>query len=395
MAMDWHVATAHAGNVLTTQRHEEYLMKKKLLSLAVAGASIVAAQMSYAAGPTVYGKLNVSFQNVDIEDLGVDADENLAAVTREDNWQLDSNSSRLGVMGDAAINSSLNAIYKLEYEVAVDDGSNSNGREFSQRNIYVGLQGKDWGTVIAGKNDSPLKMAQGTVDQFNDYGWADIKYLMVGENRPSNIIMYSSPSMSGLILTAAVMPGEETDFDGSNSDANDGIADYASVAAEYKTGGLRLAAAYDSDVNNNDVLRLVGEYAMDQFQFGALFQTAESSDSDISPADFADYQDGFDTYAITTLVGDSEQDAWIISGAFKANDKLKFKAQVGQSETKLKANDTDFGKLEMQEIALGADYSLAATTTLYGYFSQLSWDYKDANVDGDGTTFGVGIDHKF
>jgi len=376
-------------------------MKKKLLSLAIAGVSVVAAN-SYAAGPTVYGKLNVSLQNIDTEELGFNENEELDAVTSEDTWKLMSNSSRLGVMGDMDINSSLKAIYKLEYEVAVDDGANDNGREFQQRNIYVGLQGKSWGTLIAGKNDSPLKMAQGTVDQFNDMYLSDIKFLMVGENRPSNIIMYSTPNMSGLILTAAIMPGEETEADDAADDApsaDDGIADYISVAAEYKMDALRLAAAYDSDVSNNDTLRLVGEYSMDQFQIGALYQKAESSDSDISEADFTDYLDGINTYSITTLVGDMEQDAFIISGAFKVNDKLKIKAQIGKSETDLKASiegdDFDAGKLELQEIAAGVDYSLAASTTLYGYLSQISWDYKDANVDGDGTTFGVGIDHKF
>jgi len=374
-------------------------MKKKLLSLAIAGVSVVAAN-SYAAGPTVYGKLNVSLQQIDQEKRS-----GTEAVTDVDNWQLLSNSSRLGVMGDFDINSSLKAVYKLEYEVYVDDGddgstvTDTNGEdddvkssvnsEFSQRNIYVGLQGKDWGTIIAGKFDSPLKAAQGTVDQFNDMYLSDIKYLMVGEDRPSNIIQYTTPSMGGLIVTAAIMPGEQTDDENASAQGeDDGVADYTSLAVEYKTGGLRLAAAYDGDLVNNDVLRLVGEFTMDQFQVGALYQMAESSDSDTAAAIY-------NPYSVTSLTGDSEQDSWIISGAFKANDKLKFKAQVGMGETKMEDDINDFGKLETQEIAAGVDYSLAASTTLFGYVSQISWDYKDLDVDGDGNTFGVGIDHKF
>jgi len=239
-------------------------------------------------------------------------------------------------------------------------------------------------------------MAQGTVDQFNDMYLGDIKFLMVGENRPSNIIMYSTPNMSGLILTAAIMPGEETEADDAADDApaaDDGIADYVSVAAEYKMDALRLAAAYDSDVVNNDVLRVVGEYTMDQFQFGALYQTAESSDTDTAlPDDITDVN----PFGITSLTGDSDQDAWIVSGAFKANDKLKFKAQVGRGDTKFKEKGVDGStKFETQEIALGTDYSLAASTTLFAYYSQISWDFKDADQDSDGKTFAVGIDHKF
>lgn len=361
-------------------------MKKKLLSLAIAGASLVAAN-SYAAGPTVYGKLNVSLQQIDTEIPGL-AD----TVVGEDTWKLMSNASRLGFTGDAEINSSLKAIYKLEYGVTVDGDSDT----FTQRNIYVGLQGKDWGTIIAGKNDTPLKMAQGNVDQFNDMYLADIAYLMVGENRANDIIMYSTPSLGGLIITAAIMPGEETDDDEAADSVrgeDDGIADHASIAAEYKMDGLRLAAAYDSDVSNNDLLRLVGEFSMDQFQVGALFQTGESSDTDTAlPEEIDDVK----VYSISSLAGDSDQDAFIVSGAFKANDKLKIKAQVGQAETKYKEKGiSGSSKLETQEMAVGVDYALGSATTLFGYYSQISWDFKDADQDGDGSTFAVGIDHKF
>ena len=367
-------------------------MKKKLLSLAIAGASVVAAQMSYAAGPTVYGKLNVSLQQVDLEVPDFVNDE---AATDVDNWQLMSNNSRLGVAGDMEINSSLKAIYKLEYEVYVDDGDDGDDDEFKQRNIYVGLQGKDWGTLIAGKHDTPVKLAAGKADQFNDYYLGDIRYLMVGENRESNTIMYTTPNMSGFSLTAAIMPGEETDEAGaSNEGDNDGIADHVSAALEYKLDALRLAAAIDSDVQNNDIIRLVAEYSMDQFEFGFIYQTAEANETDTTET-LADLR-GADWYEIKSMIGDTEQDAWVLSGAFKANDKLKLKAQIGMAETDFAVpNVTGDETLEVEQITVGADYALSSATTLYGYYSNLAWDYTEADVDGDGTTFGVGIDHKF
>jgi len=399
--MDHAVTILTVGNALSTQRYEEYPMKKKLLSLAIAGASLVAAH-SYAAGPTVYGKLNVSLQKIDTEIPGA-----TDAVTGEDTWKLMSNASRLGVMGDLDINSSLKAIYKLEYEVAVDDGANdSGGREFAQRNIYVGLQGKNWGTLIAGKNDTPLKMAQGTVDEFNDYYLGDIKYLMVGEDRASNIIMYSTPNMGGLTITAAIMPGEQTNDDSvaatgfskgpdATKGEDDGVADYVSAAIEYKMDALRLAAAYNGDVNNNDVIRLVGEYTASQFQLGALYESSESHDSDTKLADDPTNTTAFYVFNFSTLGGDSDQDAFIVSGAFKVDDKVKLKAQVGQSETKFKVKGGSSAKLETQEIAVGADYALAATTTLFAYYSQISWDAKALDQDSNGKTFAVGIDQKF
>jgi len=400
------------GNALSTQRHEEYPMKKKLLSLAIAGASIVAAH-SYAAGPTVYGKLNVSLNKVDTEKAGA-----TDSTVLEDTWKLRSNESRFGIMGDAEINKSLKAIYKLEFGVGADgdvqsDTSNASSTTdtIKQRNIYAGLQSSDWGTLLAGRNDTPLRMTQGTVDEFNDMYLGDLKYLMVGEDRESDTIMYQTPNMSGFTVTAAIMPGEQTKPDGASGGTyNDGPADYASIAAEYKTTAFRVAAGYDSEVENNDVLRLVGEYFADQFQLGFLYQTAEAAKDDVGYATSTTNPTASgaftaasvaaakgNPFSITSLLGDSKQDAWILSGAFKANDKLKIKAEVGQSTTKFKAKKLNISesKLETQEIALGVDYALAPTTTVYAYLSQIDWDFKTDNVDGNGKTYAVGIEQKF
>ncbi len=139
-----------------------------------------------AQAPTFYGKINASLQAIEEERLGAET---------QDNWELRSNTSRLGIKGSLPISDSLKAIYKLEYEVFVDDGQDgSSGDEFKQRNIYGGLQG-NFGTVIAGKHDTPAKLTQGKVDRFNHLYAADIKYIMAGEQRESNIVIYSSPKL--------------------------------------------------------------------------------------------------------------------------------------------------------------------------------------------------------
>ena len=71
-------------------------MKKNLLAIAV-GAALASPMMmpgaALADGPTVYGKVNLSLENVE-DQIG-------AGNTQTDaQWQLDSNASRLGVKGD-------------------------------------------------------------------------------------------------------------------------------------------------------------------------------------------------------------------------------------------------------------------------------------------------------
>jgi len=133
-------------------------MKVKLLPLAIGaaiGAAIAMPGVALADGPTVYGKVNVSYEmvgwNVEIpsEDLDLDSD----------NWQVISNASRVGVKGSENITDDLKAIYQIEWGVNIDSGT-----DMSQRDRFVGLSG-GFGTVKVGKFDSPLKKAQGKVDQ--------------------------------------------------------------------------------------------------------------------------------------------------------------------------------------------------------------------------------------
>ena len=125
-------------------------MKKNLLAIAV-GAAVVMPGLALADGPTVYGKVNVSLENAEF-DNGVDSS--------EDAWELNSNASRLGVKGDFDLDvAGLKAIYQAEFEISVDDGDKG-GETFSQRNIFGGLKGS-FGTLKAGKFDTPTKKAQG------------------------------------------------------------------------------------------------------------------------------------------------------------------------------------------------------------------------------------------
>jgi len=114
----------------------------KKYALTMAAVSVMAANTAMAADVTVYGKANVSLQMVEEETTGA------ADTVTQDNWELLSNASRLGVKGKAELTESLDAIYKFEYETSLDDGDKK-GQTFTQRNIFVGVKG-DWGTVMAG-----------------------------------------------------------------------------------------------------------------------------------------------------------------------------------------------------------------------------------------------------
>src|SRR5690554_1177352 len=200
---------------------EKNVMKKQLLALAI-GSMVVAPSVALAdKGPTVYGKVNVSYEN---QDNGND-----------DQWELESNSSRLGVKGEVDLDvENVVAIYQAEFQVAVDDGDNG-GQTFSQRNIYGGFKHANLGTLMAGKFDSPFKKSQGKIDQFGDLR-GDINEIVGGSERVSNIIQYSTPKLADAItLNLAMIPGEGSTV---GNDRRDGVADGFSTSADRKSTRL-------------------------------------------------------------------------------------------------------------------------------------------------------------
>ncbi len=311
-------------------------MKQKFIPAAI--AIITASSLSSIAiadGPSFYGKANVSLNNVDYDG-------------GDDQWELNSNASRVGVKGSYQVSEGLTAIYKLEYEVAVDDGEDV----FKQRNIYGGFQGS-FGTVIAGNHDTPTKIAQSNVDRFNDQENGDIKNVFKGETRASNIIMYSSPEVNGLSATVAIIPGEETGV-------NDGLADGTSIAITYKKDELYLALTNDSEVEGVDVTRFVASYVYEAFNFGFMLQEAEIISS-----------------------GD-EGSGYLFSGEYKLDDNIVLKAQFSN-------NDIDSG--DKSQIAFGADYKLNSNAKFFAYLSAIDTDTTTGTQDD--TAFGAGYEIKF
>ena len=317
-------------------------MKKLLLSAAIA-STMGFASHGFAAGPidgTVYGKVNVSLVNADDGS--------------NDEWKLNSNASRLGVKGKSEIAEGLTLVYKAEFEVCVDDGD-CKGQTFTQRNIMGGIKGS-FGTVWAGKHDTPTKLAQSKIDLFNDLE-GDIKNTFEGENRVSNIVAYSSPEINGFSSTVAMIPGEDAEND------NGGLADGVSYSLSYKKDDLYLALAGDQDVDSQDLLRVVAQYKIDALKLGFMYQENEAT------------------------AGGKDESGYFISAAYKLDSAVTLKAQFGSIE-----DDADGD--EEETFSLGADYKLAKSTKLYVFYTD-NTDSSVGSADSENSAFGLGMEHKF
>jgi predicted porin len=387
-------------------------MQKKLLALAIAG--LVAGYAS--AEVKVYGQLDVSMNNYD--DTKGTINPATGNQTTRDDWELESNASRIGFKADYAITEELRAIAKIEYEVFVDDGDdNSDGDsdtdELKSRNIYAGLQG-NWGSVIAGKHDTLVKLSQGKVDRFNDLPYGDIKHVMVGENRQDNIVIFStnekSKAMQGFQLSASFMPGEEDNDDtvinGVEVDKRDSAADGYGFSATYTGDRVYLAAALDKDVtpdgkaNLTDITRIVGEVKVtDGFKVGALWQTAEEGETGVGIGKI-------DSNSTLKDIGGEgkfkEQDAWLVSAEWAFAKNWILKGQYAESKAKPIADGADDSEIE--QIAIGVDYIISkeksAEAKVYAYIAKLETPREDNNIvtqydASERETFAVGYQLKF
>ena len=309
-------------------------MKKTALSLAIAAVlpTFANAEKVEVEMPEFYGKVNVSVQNTQEEGKGSIS-------------ELVSNASRLGVKGKIELKHGLEGIYQLEYETQVDDGDKG-GQTFAQRNIFAGIKG-GFGQVIVGKFDTPFKKAQSKIDLFNDLE-GDIKSVISShDNRKSNTIQYSTPKMSGLVATVAHIASED-------ETVNDGT----SSSLTFTQKNVYAAIAYDTDVETDtDALRLVAQYSVSDFTFGALWEQDNTAGSD------------------------NEKEGWVYSAAYKLNSDIKLKAQYGES---------DIVKDNAETYSLGADYKLGKDAKAYAFVTDETYDENNSNQ-----YYGVGLEYKF
>ena len=287
--------------------------------------------------PTVYGKLWISVESQDT-----------ASGTEVD---MVSNASRLGIKGSMDFGEGIEAIYQAEYEIDPVDGTadESKDRTFKQRNSFVGLKGSV-GTIFLGKHDTATKKSQKKIDLFNDLA-GDIKNILQGENRMSDLVGYTTPKINGFSATFNAIKGTEGLGD-------DSIGDSTSTSISYDSEIFYIALAFDSELKGYDTTRLTLQIPFNRSQLGIMFQDSEK------------------------LSTGEEEDGYVVSFSQKVGDKGTLKFQQAESDMKL-----DSGK----QFSFGYDYKLSSKAKAFFFFTDLSGD----NTSKEKEITGIGFEYKF
>ncbi|MFZ5844523.1 MAG: porin [Pseudomonadota bacterium] len=319
------------------------------LRLTLLAAAIAALSAPSFAGEalTVYGNAMLTVQNTDDDAAG------------GDKWEIKSHASRFGVKGDLGISDSLEAFYQFEWEVDPADESGGD-KNFKSRNQGIGLKG-DFGQVLVGRWDTPLKLAQGKVDQFNDLEFADLKFIFNGETRARDTLAYTTPKFGGgFVASIATLLQEDVDTDAEGDENRDGLFDSLSYSFGWQGKDLYVAVAQDRDHDNAayadgaETTRVVATYKIGPVQLGAMWQNYDNGVSD-NPA--------------TPLVDESfDEDGMLISAAFALNDSHTLKVQHGASDIKMEGGEQTY---------LGWDYKMAKNVTLFAVYGETTEDADD------------------
>ena len=308
-------------------------MKFKILSMLL----LVPVLYLQSEEPAVYGKLWISVESKDT-----------ASGTEVD---MVSNASRLGIKGSMDFGEGIEAIYQAEYEIDPVDGTadESKDRTFKQRNSFVGLKGSV-GTIFLGKHDTATKKSQKKIDLFNDLA-GDIKNILQGENRMSDLVGYTTPKINGFSATFNAIKGTEGLGD-------DSIGDSTSTSISYDSENFYIALAFDSELKGYDSTRLTLQIPFNRSQLGIMFQDSEKLSTGV------------------------EEDGYVISFSQKIGDKGTLKFQQAESDMKL-----DSGK----QFSFGYDYKLSSKAKAFFFFTDLSGD----NTSKEKEITGIGFEYKF
>ncbi|MBE0482088.1 MAG: porin [Bacterioplanes sp.] len=352
--------------------HKNYLS-------AIIAASVLAIGNAHASEaetstPLFYGNLNLSLDLVDAEKA-----KSVGSYGDADHVKISSNNSRLGFSHTLPLDAGLTALIKAEVRLKADDGKDGGNSPFTAREIYVGVKG-DFGQLIAGRINRPVRAVQGRLDVFNHL-YGDINTVIGGEGFSDNVVQYSTPKLGHLLAKFAYHAAESENQDKQPTDLKDGY----SASLTYDNNRLYAALGYEVDVKNPGAgIETTNAQNVDAARLGIGYKVGSASVGTI-----LQYQKGTAVTGSGTPVQynsvDNEEFGYVINGSYQL-DRLKIKAQYGS----VKGQRTDY---QRDLWVAGADYSLSNKSHLFVAYTHINKD--EINTEKTDNVLQIGFNQSF
>jgi predicted porin len=248
-------------------------MNKKLLAVAVVGA--LASPLAFAQNVTLYGGIDVGLQRAD------SGQETAKNFVQSGQWY----TSRVGFKASDDIGPGLSAVLVAESGITADTGG-TDSAGFWQRQVYGGLDSKQWGALTIGRQYTHMHNQSAGTGSLLATTVAGTLSWSGHQVRASNAVKYSSANYGGFNFGALYGFGESADAGASESDnrlweAHVGYA-MKPFAVDFATSRLKNDdAAGSGNVKRN---QLVGKWDSGAFAVAVGFAT-DKTDGDLADAD--------------------------------------------------------------------------------------------------------------
>jgi len=277
---------------------------------------------------------------------------------QQQEWQSNSNASRVGFRGSYQISESLELIYQLELEVNFDDDDSISARGkdlFENRNSYLGIRG-NFGQIIAGKNDTPIKTMGREVDRFNDQVLGDIKSYMEGEDRVGDLVMYTTPNWQGFSVTAGIVTEENQKV----IDGHGGFAEATVMSFNYSNDFVTAAIGINDNIDKQNLTRVMTNFYIGATEVGFMWQRAERVDND------------------------ADEKSWLLSAEHRINEDWRIKGQFGLTDYSVHSNQDE-------QFILGLDRILNSSIFLFINYVEVERDKAVASFTDSSLAIGIRI----
>lgn len=329
-------------------------MKKTLIAAAV--STVIALPAIAQADVTLYGKFEPS-----IDYINTNTSNGVTGANGNTNKSVSGftlNSSRWGIKGTHDLGEGLKAIFQVESSITANAKA-----KIGNRNTFVGLAG-GFGTVIAGRHDTPMKSLGQSVNLFADqigdarnltrgtyslYDSNTSTYIANGSKgfnqRLPDMVAYVTPAMGGFKVVA------QYGFDGGTNNAS-----FYDLMGKYKMGPLMVGLAYESHGK--------GLYASNNTGTGGTATETNKDETGVR------------------LAGSYKVGAFKVVGLIEQLNNLGGYENIGGVSTNPKAEATVYG--------LGGKYTMG--------MNAIKAQVYQANPKGsnnNSTMFALGFDHSF
>lgn len=383
-------------------------MNKKLLTVAMVGASILVLPFAAQAGEIVLeGELHGSVGAIDDGDTT--------------SFEIGSHQSELAISGSTEITPEVNGIFALATGVALDGEGGSDGF-FGSRDTYVGLQSDQYGMLRAGIIDTAYEDADDEMEDFNDGGsafaidprpdgisdWKAIMHSLPGggedggpggsddvfDVRAANSLEYATPRIAGFLGRLSYV-GSSIESEANGEQIADGLkrptgvddngADGISTSLNYVFGDFGITYAYErQDYNGQNAGRIFAGNVIDTIGNPAAHNVILQYGNDAGLRLGASWET-IDMDAVD-MDGNSgyERDAWYLMAAQEFGDNLAY-AKYAQ------ADDLDaVSESGAIFFALGVQHAITDNFQMYLEYAQTSNDDNATYAfDSGGTGIGV------